>query len=331
MDYTGFLKMAERGQAPPVALLHGAEPFLLEDAVTRVAHALFPEGADLPLLRETFDAKDAAVESVVQSALMLPWGSARRLVVAKGVESLGAKQGEPLAAYLRSPNPSTVLLLLAGQSLTSSHWLMQAVPAACVVPVPPLNGRQLVVWLSTRARTDGFDLDAAAAELLTELSGNDLTRLRGEVEKAALAAGPDNRRVGVAEVRAVVGEHRLRHIFELTRALAASDTASALSLLELLINAGEEPLGVLAMLGREVRALWQAAEGLRGGRREEDIARALRRPPDAAAAVIARARGMAPGVCARLLERCWDAERRLKLSGPARPELSLLVADLCAG
>jgi len=47
--------------------------------------------------------------------------------------------------------------------------------------------------------------------------------------------------------------------------------------------------------------------------------------------LIERARGLAPGAPARLLERCWDAERRLKLSGPARPELSLLVADLCAG
>jgi hypothetical protein len=33
---------------------------------------------------------------------------------------------------------------------------------------------------------------------------------------------------------------------------------------------------------------------------------------------------------ARQLARCWDVERRLKLGGAARPELSLLVADLCA-
>jgi len=331
VDYAGFLKVVERGQTPPVALLHGPELFLLEDAVTRVARALFRDGLDLSLLRETFDAKDAGAESIVRSALTLPWGSTRRLVVVKGLEGIGAKQGEALAAYLRSPNPSTVLLLLAAQSLASSHWLMNAMPAACVVPVPPPTGRQLVGWLRSRAGMDGLELDEDAAGLLVELSGNDLTQLRGEVEKAALAGGPDNRRVGVAEVRAVVGEHRLRHIFELTRALAARDTGAALALLELLLNTGEDPLGVLGMLGREVRALWQAAEGLRLGRREEEIARALRRPPAAAAAVIERARGLAPGVPARLLERCWDAERRLKLSGPARPELSLLVADLCAG
>jgi DNA polymerase-3 subunit delta len=331
VDYAGFLKAVEGGQLPPVLLVHGAEPFLLEDAVLQVTRALFAEGADLTLLRETADATDVDAESIVRSALLLPWDGPRRLVVARSVEALGAKQGEPLAAYLAAPNPSTLLLLLAGQALPSSHWLMRAVPAASIVSVAAPAGRQLVSWLKARAEADGFDLDEDAAEALVDLSGNDLTRLRGEVEKAALAGGRDNRRVGAAEVRAVVGEHRARHIFELTRAVVAGDAAAALRLTESLLNAGEEPLGVLAMLGREARALLQAAEGLGRHRREEEIARALGRPPAAAAAVIDRARAMAPGAAARLLERCWDTERRLKLSAPARPELSLLVADLCAG
>jgi len=331
VDYASFLKAADRGEAPPVTLLHGAEAFLIDDAVSRVTHALFADVSDPTLLKETFDAKEAGAESVVQAALMLPWGSARRLVVARGVEDLTAKQGEALAVYVRAPNPSTVLLLLAGQALTAAHWLMQAMPSGSSVAVAPLVGRQLIGWLRARARTDGFELDEAAAELLADLSGNDLTRLRGDIEKAALAGGPDNRRVSVAEVRAVVGEHRLHHIFELTQALAARDTGTALRLLELLLNAGEDAFGVLGMLAREVRALWQAAEGLRLGRSEEDIARALRRPPHAAAALIDRARVMPPSEPARLLTRCWDVERRLKLSGSTRPEVSLLVADLCAG
>jgi DNA polymerase-3 subunit delta len=331
MDYAGFLKALERDQAPPAALLHGAEPLLLEDAVARVTRALFPDGAELTLVRETFDARDADAESIVRSALMLPWVSGRRLVVVRGVEGISAKQGEPLATYVRSPNPSTVLLLLAAQSLPPSHWLTHAVPAPWIVSVAAPTGRQLTAWLCARARADGFDLAEEAAQVLIELSGNDLARLRGEVEKAALAGGPDNRRVAVTEVRAVVGEHRLRHIFDLTRAISTRDAASALPLLEWLVNAGEDPLGVLGMLGREARTLWQAAEGLRRGRREEEIARTLRRPPAAATAVIERARAMTPEAAARLLERCWEAERRLKLSAPGRPVLSLLVADLCAG
>ena len=330
MDYASFLKAAERGEPPSVALLHGPDALLLEDAVARVEHGLFGDAADLSLARETFDARSTGAESIVQSALVLPWQGDRRLVIARGVEALAAKAGEALAAYVRAPNPTTVLLLLASPALPASHWLTSAVAPAGVVPVLPPTGRQLGPWLAARASADGFTLTADAAELLVELTGNDLTQLRGEVVKAALAGGPDNRRVGVAEVRAVVGEHRLRNIFELTRALEASNVGAALAVLELLLNAGEEPLGVLGMLAREVRTLWQVAEAVRQGRRDAEIAGSLRRPPAAAAAVIARARSMTPATPARLLERCWEVERRLKLSGPARAELSLLISDLCA-
>jgi len=329
VDHASFLKAVERGQVPPVALLHGPEPFLLEDTVALVTRALFPDPVELDLQRETLDAKEVGADAIVGAALLLPWTGSRRLVVVKGADGIAARQAEPLAAYIRSPNPSTVLLLVAPQLLGPSHWLMNAVPGPQIVPVPPPAAGQLVGWLRGRARSEGFELAEDAAQLLVELSGSDLTQLRGELDKAALAGGPDNRRIGIAEVRAVVGEHRLRHIFDLTRALTARDRSTALSVLEMLLSSGEDPFGLLGMLGREVRAMWQAADGLRRGRREDEIARSLGRPPGAAAAMIDRARAMAPEAGARLLARCWEAERRLKLSGPGRAELSLLIADLC--
>jgi DNA polymerase-3 subunit delta len=224
-----------------------------------------------------------------------------------------------------------VLVLVADSLLDGSHWLLRALPPAAVVAAPAPVGRALATWLRGHARAIGYELGEDAAGLLVELSGDDLTGLVGEVEKAALAGGPENRRVTVAEVRAVVGEHRLRHVFDLTRALSARDTAAALALLESLLNAGEEPLAVLGMLTREARATWQAADALRGGRAPEEIARSLRRPPAAATALLERARSVSVAAAARQLARCWDVERRLKLGGAARPELSLLVADLCAG
>jgi DNA polymerase-3 subunit delta len=330
VDYAGFVKGADAGRVPPVTLLHGSEPFLLDDALARLTRALFPGQSELSLVREVFDARAAGAEAIVQSALMLPWLGERRLVVARGIDGLAARAGEPLAAYAKTPNPSTALVLVADAPLEGGHWLLRAVPPAAVVAAPAPSGRALAGWLCTHAQGLGYDLREDAATLLVELSGDDLTQLVGEVEKAALAGGPDNRRVGTAEVRAVVGEHRLRHVFDLTRALTARDTGTALALLESLLNAGEEPLAVLGMLAREARATWQAAGALRAGRPAEEIARALRRPPAAATALLERARGLSPATAARQVARCWDVERRLKQGGAARPELSLLVTDLCA-
>jgi DNA polymerase-3 subunit delta len=290
--YAVWLHGLTQGQAAPVVLLHGPEPFLIEEALARLTLAVCPDPGLLAMSREVLEAREAGAEGIVRAAETLPWGTPRRLVVARGVEGLGPKQAEPLVEYVRAPNPSTVLVLTVPQPLAPSHWLLKAVAAGGVVEIPQLTGRALASWLRSRASDDGVELEEEAAQLLITLVGDDPAALAGEAGKAALAGGPENRRVGAAEVRAVVGEHRSHEVFELTRAVERRDAAAALSLLERLLAAGEEPLRLLAILAAQSR------------------------------------RATLRGVGGRL-ERCWQAERRLKLGGAPRPGLAVLVADLC--
>ena len=292
MQYAAWLQGLTQGQAAPVVLLHGPEPFLIEEALATLTRAVCPDPGLLVMSREVLEAREAGAEGIVRAAETLPWGTPRRLVVARGVEGLGPKQAEPLVEYVRAPNPSTVLALTVPQPLVLSHWLLKAVPAGGAVEIPQLTGRALAGWLRARASADGFELEAEAAHLLITLVGDDPAALAGEAGKAALAGGPENRRVRAMDVRAVVGEHRSHEVFELTRAVERRDAAAALPLLERLLAAGEEPLRLLAILAAHARrATLRAA--------------------------------------AERLERCWRAERRLKLGGAPRPELAVLVADLC--
>jgi DNA polymerase-3 subunit delta len=330
VDHAAFLKAADAGQLPPVVLLHGPEPLLLEEAATRATLGLFPGTKELSLAREILDAQAAGAQGIVQAALVLPWVGARRLVVARGVEALGVKQGGALTAYAGAPNPTTVLLLLAGELLQAGHWLARPGSGVTVVAVPrPGRGRPLIGWLQARARAAGVDLGEAAAALLIDLTGEELSRLASELDKAATAAGQG--RIGVDDVRAVVGEHRVRHLFDLGDAVARRETGPALSLLESLLGSGEDAVRLVAALAGIVRLWWETAEALREGRSEADVARGLRGPPQARDAVIVRARTLSAEAAARHLARCWAAERRLKLSSPPRPEVSLLVAELCSG
>jgi DNA polymerase-3 subunit delta len=291
VQYAAWLQGLTRGQVAPVVLLHGPEPFLIDEALAALTRVVCSDPGLLAMSREVLEAREAGAEGIVRAAETLPWGTPRRLVVARGVETLGTKQAEPLIEYLRAPNPTTVLAVAVSQALAPSHWLRSAVPAAAV-EIPQLAGRALAGWLRSRASADGLELEEDAAQLLIGLVGDDPAALAGEMGKAALAGGPENRRVGAAEVRAVVGEHRSHEVFELTRAVERRDGANALLLLERLLAGGEEPLRILAILSGQSR---HATPRAAGGR----------------------------------LERCWQVERRLKLGGAPRPELSVLVALLC--
>ena len=142
-DYATFLRQAERGEAPPLNLLHGADGQLLDDALDAATRGLFPDPALAAWGREVFDGRERPVDEIIRSAMTLPFGGGRRLVAVRRAQALAAKGADALAAYAASPNPVSCLLLLADEPLRASrerrtdHWLLGAMPAAAVVPRVP--------------------------------------------------------------------------------------------------------------------------------------------------------------------------------------------------
>lgn len=333
MDYTAFLRSVERGPLPPAVLVHGTDAQLLDDTLAVMSRAVFREPSLAVLDRDVFDGREVEISTVVNAAQTLPVQAPARLVVVRHSQGLAARGADVLARYLSSPNPSTVLLLLADEPLGPSrdrktpHWLLETVSAALVVELVVRRGRALEEWLRQRALAEGLTVSEEAVRLLVQWVGEDTAALLGEARKAAVAGGPDNRTVGVNEVTAVVGEHRVSAVFELSRAIERRETGLALRTLERLL-ATEDSIFVLATLTRDVRTAWMVREWRTRGQSVDQIARTLRRPPGVVEAVVAAAMAQTPGALAGKLVRCWQVEWRLKSGGLARAELAALVTEL---
>jgi DNA polymerase-3 subunit delta len=346
VDFAAFARAAERGQLPRVALVHGADAQLLDDALALATRALFPDPSLIPLGREVVDAREVTADAVVRTAMTLPLMTPARLVAVRHVQAWAAKAGPAVAGYVANPSPTTCLLLLADESLeggrdTRAHWLLGAVSGAAradgpvgatdgvvVVAMPERRGRALEEWLRQRAEAEGLRLSQEGARLLVEWVGDDTAALLGEARKAALAGVGGQGTVGVKEVTAVVGEHRLAGVFDLTRAVERREVGLALRLLDRLLVT-EEPMRLLTILTGDVRTSWAVLERTRRGERPDQIARALRRPPAAIAAHVARTAAVSPAVLATKLRRCWEVEHRLKSGADAAAELAALVVELC--
>lgn len=333
MDYTAFLRSAAQGEVPAVTLVHGADAQLSDDALAAATRGLFPDPAQVIFGREVIDARETGADAIVSAAMSLPLMTAARLIVVRHCQALPPKGGEPLVAYLADPNPSTRLLLLADEPLGPSrerkeHWLLRAVAPGAALELPARRGRALEDWLRRRALTEGLTVSDEAARLLVQWVGEDSAALLGEVRKAALAGGSANQTVGVREVTAVVGEHRLSGVFDLTRAVERRDLGQALRTLDQLL-ATEEPMLLLTLLTREVRTAWTVGEWREQGRPVEEIARVLRRPPAVVEAIAGRGVGSRAAL-ARRLRRCWEVEWRLKSGGEPRAEMAALVTEMCA-
>ena len=328
MDFPAFLRAAERGQLPPVVLIHGGDAQILDDALRVATSGLFPDPTLVTLGREVLDGNDTTGDDIARAAQTLPLMTASRLVAVRRVQEL--RDAPALRAYIANPNPSTCLLWLADEPPRDSwdrkrHWLLDVVPRTAVVTVATRSG-DLASWLRQRAAAEGLDVSKEAAEQLVEWVGDDTAALMNETRKAALGGGVRQRTVGLDDVRAVVGEQRIAHVFDLTRAIDQGRTGQALRMLEGLMTS-EEPMRILSLLVTEIRLTWTITELARAGQPRDQIGRTVRRPPD----VVRRKldAGASPHVLAEKLRRCWDVERRLKSGGEARAELATLVGELC--
>jgi DNA polymerase III subunit delta len=334
VDYAAFLRSVGQRQIPPIALLHGADAQLLDDALSAVTTALFHDASELALGREVIDGREADAELVARSAMTLPFMTAARLVAVRRAQALPPKGEATLAAYAADPNPATCLLLLADEPLQASrerkndHWLLDAIPAACAITLPARTGRQLADWLRQRAADEGITLGAEAAHTLVQWVGDDSARLLGEVRKAALVNGGTARTVGTREITAVVGEQRMSDVFELTRAVERRETGQALRLLDRLLVT-EEPIRLLALLTRGVRSAWTVRDLHTRGQSVDQIARVLRLPIPVVEKLVAQAVAQSEAALITRLRRCWEVERSLKSSGVAHAEMAVLVAELC--
>ncbi len=179
MDYQAFVRQLDRGEAPPIALLHGGDSQLLDDALDAATRGLFPDRALAAWGREVFDGRERGVDEIVRSAMTLPLGSGRRLVAVRRAQALAAKGADVLTVYAASPNPATCLLLLADEPLRASrerrvdHWLLAGLPATAIVELPTRGSRELAGWLRQRAALEGLTITDEAARLLVELTGED--------------------------------------------------------------------------------------------------------------------------------------------------------------
>jgi DNA polymerase-3 subunit delta len=334
MDYGAFMQATRGGRPPAVALVHGADGQLLDDALAAATRGLFPDPGQVALGREVLEGAEVSGEAVVRTASTLPFMTGMRLVVVRRAQALPPRAADALAAYARDPNPSTALLLLADEPLGASrdrrteHWLLQAIPPAAVVSLPLREGRSLEGWLRERAAAEGLTLGEEAARLLVQWVGDDAAALLGEARKAALAGGPANTTVSVKEVTAVVGEQRLSGVFDLTRAVQRREVGQALRTLDRLLVV-EEPIRLLALLVADVRATLTVADLAARGQAADQIARVVRKPPQVVDAIVRGPASAPRAALARRLTRCWEAERRVKSSADAGAELAALVVDLC--
>ena len=261
-----------------------------------------------------FDLEKDPAGEVVQAARTLPWVSKRRWVYVRD----HAGSGSGLKSYVARPAPRTVLIL---ETRKRSRAWSRLPLVEFDKKVGPAR------WLRAWAKQEGYVLEPAATRALVELVGDDLGRLRMELEKQFLAQW-ESRKITSESVAEMTLESREYDVFNLIGAMAKGQSATALLILNRLFEKGVSFSQILALLYWTFRRLLVAREMLERGQSFPEVLRKLKiwsyRGREG------EVRRYSPDWIRRVLIRIRETDRACK-SGVSEPRFHLerLLVDTC--
>ena len=273
------------------------------------------------------DGQEAGLEDISTAFYSLPFmGSARRAVL---VDNLPAPtRSGPFWRWLAEnldqlPESTEVVLTVSldgmtgrersgrirtAQALESGRLKVHALPALTGDLRSGQNARR---WVADLARQGGVTLDPEAVELLlrqAELDGNVLAR---EVEKLSALVGFEGR-VSASHVRSVDPLPAHVVVWDYIDAVVAADPSRAANLLAGLLEEGEVPEALIAMLAARVRQLITIRSLIAAGADYGAVAKRARTSPGMVRRAAPQAMGLGEADLREMLAAIVDLDERSK-------------------
>ena len=226
-----------------------------------------------------FDAEAASVTAsdVLDELRTAPFLTDKRVVLLRGADDFVSKNRSLLEKYFDNPCP-TGRLLLTVRSWDSRTKLAKKLPkVGKLISITAPKRRELPQRLIGYAH-DAYNkrLNRDAAELLVELTGDELTRLYSEVDKLALFADSE-KVITIKHIESLVGHNRLFNAFSVIDAMIAGDAGVAVERLRgMFADDRSAEYTVVGAFAFHFRRLFNAKALLEKGVRRGEVERKLR-------------------------------------------------------
>jgi len=297
-------KLLEKGLAS-VYLVSGDEPLLVQECCDLVRAAAKQSGYQDRISYH-------ADHQMEWNALSL-FAEKRRIEIHLPAGKLGDGR-KVLEQILQSP-PDDVLLLLISTRLdaaeTRRKWYKDLQGKGVHIPVWPIESDKFPGWLQQRANNQGLTLTRGALNMLGERLEGNLLAASQELDRLALLA-PDQTIDEETIERAVQASARFSG-FELVTELLAGKSAHACKIIGVLQQEGENPLGLLSVLVRDIHISIELKSNLPPG---EHASGFLKKrgvfQPRRASAIQQAARRLSLPMFYRALELCSITDRSAK-------------------
>ena len=224
--YMDIVRDVQAGKFLPVYCLMGDEDYYIDKISQYILEqALKPEERDFNY--DLLYGPETRANDIINIARQYPMMAERRVVMVREFQSLADK--EVLTAYVRNPNPTTILVLchkhgkLDGRRALGAEIKKQGV----LFESKRLYDRELPGFVNSYVQRQQKSMEPAAVQMLCDHVGSDLSRMVAEIDKLILALHQGESRIGADLVEEQTGMSKDFNSFELQAALALRDVYKA--------------------------------------------------------------------------------------------------------
>ena len=317
MTWNEFYQALKADEIAPVYLFTGTEALVKREALEALRQKLLPPGLEA-LNYATLEGVTA--REITDACETMPMMCDRRVVTVRDWAPLmpGKAKNEDadvewMQKWLENP-PETCALVFYMRGEMDGRKKLAALlkKKAVVVDFQLLTDSELAKWCARRLRPLGKRLSPRALNTLTYMAGRELTRLSGELDKLADYAGSDREEITDADVRAIVSASLEYNVFELLSSLIAGDMKKGQQTVNSLLQGGQNPVGILSMLTRQVRQLAHMKCALDAGTPVQTVQHQLGMHPYAAKQTARQCARLSADWLTALYEKCVDADFAVK-------------------
>ena len=334
LNYQAEIRALKERGPERLYFLWGPEDYLREQYLLTLKKLCLPEGED-DFSYKRMDGPTLDTRALQQAVDALPFMTERSFVELRNIDINRLAEPEACAKIL-SDIPEYCTLAFVQNAEYEPDGRLRFVKALRGEGYELKFTRQsqgmLTDWIVRRFAAAGKGIELAAAQRLIFISGDLMSRLIPEIEKIAAYARGD--KVTPADVEAVANHIPEAVVFEMTELIAQKKMNSALAVLaELMADKNNEPIMMIAVLGRQMRQLYAARLALDKNLGSRYVMEVCAVKYDyIASKLTAAARGYTLSQLKRAVELCAETEYCMKSSGAdSRELLKEAVLRIAAG
>lgn len=259
-------------------LVFGPDEGLVRERSQRLAKQVLEDLNDPFRVAELTGAqlKDDPARLPDEAAAMAFGGGRRVVLVRQATDGCEAA----CKSFLALDTPADALVVLSAGDLSPRsklRKLFEAAKNAACIPCYADDARSLPDVVRQSLNGLGLSADRDAMALLVQSLGSDRSVTRGELDKLALYMG-DEKQVGEAHVRAVIGDSGATGVDDAIYASAGGDTLKLETALSRLFADGTNAVQIVRAAQRHFQRLHMARGNMASGMNADQAVRGLRPP-----------------------------------------------------